>query len=107
MGQPMDVDFIANTFYTRVDILYIGEIMSHYQHKKGQINDNAIEALLHDPLFRQRIEKNKKGKGSYLRKTKHAKRGNWEASGKQANRFLTTGLLTSVGLQSTIILRSK
>ena len=35
--------------------------MSHYQHKKGQIRDNAIEALLHDPLFRQRVEKNKKG----------------------------------------------
>lgn len=42
--------------------------MSRYQHKKGQIKDNAIEALLHDPLFRQRVEKNKKGKGSYLRK---------------------------------------
>lgn len=37
--------------------------MSRYQHKKGQIKDNAIEALLHDPLFRQRVEKNKKGKG--------------------------------------------
>lgn len=61
--------------------------MSRYQHTKGQIKDNAIEALLHDPLFRQRVEKNKKGKGSYLRKGKHAQRGNWEASGKQANRF--------------------
>jgi len=70
-----------------------GEIMSHYQHKKGQINNNAIEALLHDPLFRQRVEKNKKGKGSYLRKDKHGKKGNWEASGKQANRLFTTGLL--------------
>lgn len=28
--------------------------MSRYQHKKGQIKDNAIEALLHDPLFCQR-----------------------------------------------------
>lgn len=37
--------------------------MSRYQHTKGQIQDNAIEALLHDPLFRQRIEKNKKEKG--------------------------------------------
>lgn len=37
--------------------------MSRYQHTKGQINDNAIEALLHDPLFRQRVETNKKGKG--------------------------------------------
>ena len=26
--------------------------MSRYQHTKGQIKDNAIEALLHDPLFR-------------------------------------------------------
>ncbi|MBW4227151.1 ribosome alternative rescue factor ArfA, partial [Enterobacter roggenkampii] len=43
-------------------------------------------------LFRQRVEKNKKGKGSYLRKGKHAKRGSWEASGKQANRLFTTGL---------------
>ncbi len=62
--------------------------MSHYQHKKGQIRDNAIEALLHDPLFRQRVEKNKKGKGSFLRKGKHAKKGNWEASGKNENLFL-------------------
>jgi alternative ribosome-rescue factor len=67
--------------------------MSRYQHTKGQINNNAIEALLHDPLFRQRVEKNKKGKGSFLRKEKHGKRGNWEASGKQARCFFTTGLL--------------
>lgn len=26
--------------------------MSGYQHKKGLIRDNAIEALLHDPLFK-------------------------------------------------------
>ena len=70
--------------------------MSRYQHTKGHIKDNAIEALLHDPLFRQRVEKNKKGKGSYLRKGKHAQRGNWEASGKQANRFFTTALSVSV-----------
>ena len=42
--------------------------MSRYQHTKGQIKDNAIEALLHDPLFRQRVEKNKKGKGSYMKR---------------------------------------
>ena len=62
--------------------------MSRYQHTKGQIKDNAIEALLHDPLFRQRVEKNKKGKGSYMRKGKHGNRGNWEASGKKVNHFL-------------------
>ncbi|STF34762.1 regulator [Escherichia coli] len=61
--------------------------MSRYQHTKGQIKDNAIEALLHDPLFRQRVERNKKGKGSYMRKGKHGNRGNWEASGKKVNHF--------------------
>ncbi|EFB70508.1 Alternative ribosome-rescue factor A [Providencia rustigianii] len=55
--------------------------MSKYQHKRGEIKDNALEALLHDPLFRQRIEKNKKGKGSYIRKGKNCKTSNWEASG--------------------------
>lgn len=49
--------------------------MSRYQHTKGQIKDNAIEALLHHPLFRQRVEKNKKGKGSYMRKGKHGNGG--------------------------------
>jgi len=57
--------------------------MTRYQHQKGKINDNALEALLHDPLFRQRIEKNQKGKGSYQRKDKHGKGRNWEASDKQ------------------------
>ncbi|HKN04601.1 MAG TPA: alternative ribosome-rescue factor A [Buttiauxella sp.] len=66
--------------------------MSKYQHKKGIIKDNAIEALLHDPLFRQRVEQNKKGKGSYQRTAKYGKKGNWEASGKQAICFFTTGL---------------
>lgn len=66
--------------------------MSIYKHTKGKIQDNALEALLHDPLFHQRIEKNKKGKGSYHRKAKHAGRGHQEASGKQVFHFFTTGL---------------
>ncbi len=69
--------------------------MSRYQHTKGQIKDNAIEALLHDPLFRQRVEKNKKGKGSSHAKRKTWQSGNWEASGKKVNHFFTTGLLLS------------
>lgn len=69
--------------------------MSRYQHTKGQIKDNAIEALLHDPLFRQRVEKNRKGKGSYQRKDKHVGRNDREASGKRVNHFFTTGLLFS------------
>ncbi|UXN35167.1 alternative ribosome-rescue factor A [Avibacterium paragallinarum] len=42
-----------------------------YQHNKGVIQDNAIQALLSDKLFRQRIEKKRKGKGSYQRNEKH------------------------------------
>ncbi|EOE5507294.1 alternative ribosome-rescue factor A [Cronobacter sakazakii] len=76
--------------------------MNRYKHTKGQIQDNAIEALLHDPLFRQRVEKNMKGKGSYQRKAKHGKRGNWEASGKRANRLFTTGLLLSEAVMNGV-----
>lgn len=54
--------------------------MSAYKHNKGIIQDNAIQALLHDPLFRQRIEKNLKGKGSYRRKEKNGKGSYQEGS---------------------------
>lgn len=54
--------------------------MSQYQHKKGVIQDNALQALLRDPLFRQRVEKSLKGKGSYCRKDKKGKGGSWEGS---------------------------
>lgn len=47
--------------------------MNNYKHQKGKIKDNALQALLHDPLFKQRIEKNQKGKGSYRRKEKNGK----------------------------------
>lgn len=42
-----------------------------YLHTRGVIKDNAVMALLHDKLFRQRVEKKRKGKGSYQRKEKH------------------------------------
>lgn len=42
-----------------------------YEHTRGVIKDNAVMALLHDKLFRQRVEKKRKGKGSYQRKAKH------------------------------------
>lgn len=71
--------------------------MSGYQHKKGKIKDNAIEALLHDPLFKTRVEVNVKGKGSYRRKAKHSNKSGWEASGKA---YFTTGLLVSAKLIS-------
>ena len=43
-----------------------------YLHTRGVIKDNAVMALLNDKLFRQRVEKKRKGKGSYQRKAKHA-----------------------------------
>jgi len=36
-----------------------------YQHAKGIVKDNAVMALLHDKLFRQRVEKKRKGKFQY------------------------------------------
>ncbi|RLM20428.1 hypothetical protein BIY29_15210 [Brenneria alni] len=62
--------------------------MDVYRHKRGKIQNRAIEALLHDPLFRQRIEINSKGKGSYRRKEKHEKKGSWEGRGKQSSDYL-------------------
>nr|WP_113868988.1 alternative ribosome-rescue factor A [Brenneria salicis]NMN90356.1 alternative ribosome-rescue factor [Brenneria salicis ATCC 15712 = DSM 30166]RBP58543.1 alternative ribosome-rescue factor [Brenneria salicis ATCC 15712 = DSM 30166]RLM29918.1 hypothetical protein BHG07_13665 [Brenneria salicis ATCC 15712 = DSM 30166] len=70
--------------------------MTTYRHKRGKIQNNAIEALLHDPLFRERIEVNVKGKGSYRRKDKHVKKANWEASSKKSNDFLLLAFLFSV-----------
>ncbi|WP_274571196.1 alternative ribosome-rescue factor A [Neisseria leonii] len=34
---------------------------------KGPIRDNALKALVQSNLFRHRVERNKKGKGSYNR----------------------------------------
>lgn len=61
--------------------------MAGYQHKKGKICDSAIKALLSEPLFRMRTEKNIKGKGSYCRKNKHVKKRFQEGSDKES--FIT------------------
>lgn len=42
-----------------------------YAHSRGNIQDNALKALVTDKLFASRIERNKKGKGSYQRHAKH------------------------------------
>ncbi|OOF71391.1 alternative ribosome-rescue factor A [Rodentibacter caecimuris] len=42
-----------------------------YQHQRGIIKNNMLMALVHDKLFHQRIEKKRKGKGSYQRRAKH------------------------------------
>ncbi|CAM2937337.1 MULTISPECIES: alternative ribosome-rescue factor A [Vibrio] len=38
---------------------------------RGVIKDNALKAVVTSQLFRQRVEKAKKGKGSFNRKMKH------------------------------------
>jgi alternative ribosome-rescue factor len=68
--------------------------MTKYDHRKGIIKDNAVQALLHDPLFRQRVEKNQKGKGSYKRKAKHINKGCWEASHKSIKGAFMAGFLS-------------
>lgn len=38
-----------------------------------KVQHSAVRASLHTPLFRQRVEKKRKGKGSYSRKGKNAR----------------------------------
>lgn len=38
-----------------------------HESKRGEIRDNALKALVTSELFRMRVEKPKKGKGSYNR----------------------------------------
>ncbi|MEG9482281.1 ribosome alternative rescue factor ArfA [Mannheimia sp. HC-2023] len=44
-----------------------------YLHQRGDIQESAVKALVTDPLFKIRVEKNSKGKGSYRRNEKHKK----------------------------------
>lgn len=46
---------------------------NQYAHQRGEIKESAVKALVNDPLFRQRVERSKKGKGSYQRHEKHRK----------------------------------
>lgn len=46
------------------------------QHNKGKIRDNALKALVKSDLFRHKVERKRKGKGSYNRK-KSQKMAGW------------------------------
>ncbi len=46
---------------------------AEYQHQRGEIKDNKLKAVLTSPLFRTRVVKAKKGKGSYNRKAEKPK----------------------------------
>ncbi|WP_073602820.1 alternative ribosome-rescue factor A [Vibrio aerogenes] len=42
-----------------------------YETGRGEIKHNALHALVTSPLFKTRVVKAKKGKGSFQRKAKH------------------------------------
>lgn len=42
-----------------------------HNHQRGEIKDNAMKALVTSPLFKTKVEKAKKGKGSFRRSAKH------------------------------------
>ncbi|MGY3572760.1 alternative ribosome-rescue factor A [Vibrio paucivorans] len=46
-------------------------VSSELELGRGQIKDNALKALVTSKVFKSRVEKAKKGKGSYSRKEKH------------------------------------
>lgn len=42
-----------------------------HAHQRGEIKDNALKALVTSVLFQSKVEKAKKGKGSFKRSAKH------------------------------------
>jgi len=48
---------------------------SKVQHNKGKIRDNALKALVKSDLFRHKVERKRKGKGSYNRQEAKKWRG--------------------------------
>ncbi|HDY7977170.1 TPA: alternative ribosome-rescue factor A [Vibrio vulnificus] len=50
---------------------YLAEVSVDTEIGRGSINDNALKALVTSQLFRTRVVKAKKGKGSFQRKAKH------------------------------------
>lgn len=42
------------------------------EYGRGQVQDNALKALVTSKVFKTRVEKAKKGKGSYVRKAKYS-----------------------------------
>ncbi|MGR5067637.1 MULTISPECIES: alternative ribosome-rescue factor A [Vibrio] len=47
------------------------EMAQDFESGRGEIKDNTLNAVVTSPLFRRRVVKIKKGKGSFSRKEKH------------------------------------
>ncbi|MFC0118779.1 alternative ribosome-rescue factor A [Pseudoalteromonas xiamenensis] len=68
--------YIVYAFNSKLEKNQLEENMSKkskmvHDHKRGEIKDNAMKALVTSVLFQSKVEKAKKGKGSYSRATKH------------------------------------
>lgn len=48
------------------------------QHNKGKIRDNALKALVKSDLFRHKVERKRKGKGSYNRQEAKKRRDGFD-----------------------------
>ena len=48
------------------------------QHNKGKIRDNALKALVKSDLFLHKVERKRKGKGSYNRQEAKKWRGRFD-----------------------------
>ncbi|KLN65176.1 MULTISPECIES: alternative ribosome-rescue factor A [Vibrio] len=46
-------------------------LISDVELGRGQVKDNALKAMVTSKLYRAKVEKAKKGKGSYQRNMKH------------------------------------
>ncbi|WP_373778360.1 alternative ribosome-rescue factor A [Glaesserella sp.] len=62
---------------------------NYYAHQRGEIHESAVKALVTDKLFRSRVERNRKGKGSYQRNAKHRK--GYDRSESPFKNVLTNG----------------
>tara|TARA_Y100000588_G_C14081892_1_gene850545 strand:+ start:920 stop:1144 length:225 start_codon:yes stop_codon:yes gene_type:complete len=60
-----------NVTYFFKEVLMIKNKKYQHDHHRGEIKDNAIKALVTSVLFKSKVEKPKKGKGSYQRSNKH------------------------------------
>ncbi|MGF1734167.1 alternative ribosome-rescue factor A [Photobacterium satsumensis] len=61
--------------FAKVDVIDINEANSvDTDFGRGTIKDNALKAVVTSQLFKTRVVKAKKGKGSFQRKDKHSGR---------------------------------
>ena len=55
----------------RKKLKHAASLQANLEDGRGEIQDNALKAIVTSQLFKTRVEKSKKGKGSFSRKLKH------------------------------------